>query len=96
MTYKSFADVLIVHGVKRAIEIKDALNDCAKELFIKESERYSKENAFPTESEFIKDMMQVYQELKEANQFKSDCQQKVLSEAQLSWDKLNGDDIVVI
>ena len=96
MTYKSFADVLIVHGVKRAIEIKDALNDCAKELFIKESERYSKENAFPTESDFIQDMMQVYQDLKEASQFKSDCRQKVLSEAQLSWDKLNGDDIVVI
>ena len=96
MTYKSFADVLIVHGAKRAIKIKDALNDCAKELFIKESERYSKENAFPTESEFIQDMMQVYQDLKEASQFKSDCRQKVLSEAQLSWDKLNGDDIVVI
>lgn len=96
MTYKSFADVLIVHGAKRAIEIKDTLNDCAKELFIKESEKYNKENAFPTESEFIQDMMQVYQELKEASQFKSDCRQKVLSEAQLSWDKLNGDDIVVI
>ena len=96
MTYKSFADVLIVHGAKRAIKIKDALNDCAKELFIKESEKYNKVNTFPTESEFIQDMMQVYQELKEASQFKSDCQQKVLSVAQLSWEKLNGDDIVVI
>lgn len=96
MTYKSFADVLIVHGAKRAIEIKDALNDCAKELFIKESEKYNKENAFTTENEFIQDMLKIYRDLKEINQFKVDCEQKILNEAQLSWDKLNGDDIVVI
>ena len=96
MKYKGFADVLIVHGAKRAIEIKDTLNDCVKELFTQESETYNKNNSFPTESEFIQDMMQVYQELKEASQFKIDCQQKVLDEAKLTWDKLNGSDIVVI
>lgn len=96
MKNKGFADALIVHGAKRAIEIKDALNDCAKELFIQESENYNKSNSFPTESEFIQDMMQIYQELRDATQFKIDCQQKVLNEAKLTWDKLNGGDIVVI
>lgn len=96
MKNKGFADALIVHGAKRAIEIKDALNDCAKELFTQESENYNKSNSFPTESEFIQDMMQIYQELKETTQFKIDCQQKVLDEARSTWDKLNGGDIVVI
>lgn len=41
-------------------------------------------------------MLQIYQDLKEANQFKADCTQKILNEAQLSWNKLNGDDITVI
>ena len=96
MTYKKFPDLLIVHGKKRAIEIKDTLNDCAKELFVKESEICNNNNSFPTENEFIQEMTQLYKELKNTAKFKTDCQQKVLSEAQLSWDKLNDDGIVVI
>ena len=41
-------------------------------------------------------MVKIYQDLKAINQFKVDCEQKILNEAQLSWELLNGDDIVII
>ena len=94
--YENFPDAFIIHKAKRAVAIRDTLNECAKELFIQESDKYNKANYFPSEKEFIQDMLQIYQDLKEANQFKADCTQKILNEAQLSWNKLNGDDITVI
>lgn len=94
--YRDFSDALIIHKAKRAISIRDSLNDCAKDVFIRESNKYNKTDSFPTENEFIQDMVKIYQDLKAINQFKVDCEQKILNEAQLSWELLNGDDIVII
>lgn len=94
--YRDFPDALIIHKAKRAISIRDSLNDCAKDVFIRESNKYNKTDSFPTENEFIQDMVKIYQDLKAINQFKVDCEQKILNEAQLSWELLNGDDIVII
>lgn len=93
---ENFPHAFIIHKAKRAVAIRDALNECAKDLFIKESDRYNKANYFPSEKDFIQDMLQIYQDLKEINQFKANCEQKILNEAQLSWDSLNGNDIAVI
>lgn len=92
----NFPHAFIIYKAKRAVAIRDALNECAKDLFINESKEYNKANYFPSEKDFTQDMLQIYQDLKEINQFKANCEQKILNEAQLSWDSLNGDDIAVI
>ena len=51
---------------------------------------------FAFENEFIQYMLKIYQDLKAINQFKVDCEQKILNVAQLSWELLNGDDTVVV